>query len=73
MINEYIVDLSKPPIWPPGREFKTGIFGGEAETKESVKLNLCYDAYLARYANLIACMLIHNANQKASSQPPAPN
>lgn len=49
MIN-YIVDISKPPIPPPCRIFKDGLFGSK-ETNESVEQTKRWNLYIKEYSD----------------------
>ena len=46
--TNYEVDLSKPPLGPPGREIRW--FFGEFETKKSKKERKLWEEYLKRYS-----------------------
>ncbi len=61
MWQEYTVDISKPPIGPPHREFKMpwGI-----ETKESKKAAARYNSYLKKYNK---ALMQRQLNEKSSS------
>ena len=50
---DYIVDVSKPPIFPPGHE-KINRLWTDVETDESLKQNRKWDEYIAAYGNAIA-------------------
>lgn len=39
----------KPPPGPPNREFKTGLFGGAVETKNSIQRRHDYDTFMNGY------------------------
>jgi len=49
----FTVDISKPSISPPLREYHdNGIFGRlRQEAKESIETNALYDQYLIDYGN----------------------
>jgi hypothetical protein len=53
MTEEYIVDISKPPIFPPCRTFKYGWFRGEYETKESKQKTNDWNRYIKEYRKAI--------------------
>lgn len=38
-----------PPPWPPSREFQTTLFGGYAETKQSIQRRRDYDKFMRGY------------------------
>ena len=48
MIIDYVVDLTKPPIGPPGTEIKTGFFK-DKETKDSILNKKNYQTYIKEY------------------------
>ncbi len=45
---KYIVDISKPPISPPGITKRQGLFTYR-ETKESKEQNKAWDEYIIKY------------------------
>lgn len=49
---KYIVDITKPPIGPPMRTIKEGLFG-KVETGESVKNTLLWKLYIVEYGQAL--------------------
>lgn len=47
-VTPYVVDTTKPPIFPPGRVFVLGIFG-ERQTDLSRRQSEAWDAYAREY------------------------
>ena len=50
--TEFIVDISKPPIFPPCRTIKCGI-GGDYETKESKQRTEAWERYIKKYGEAL--------------------
>lgn len=46
--NEYVVDITKPPIRPPFRTIRDGFFSS-GETKESKDATRCWTEYIEKY------------------------
>ena len=51
-VNHYKVDITKPPIEPPGRFFRT-IWNGELETDESISNTKMWKQYIKEYGRQI--------------------
>ena len=48
-MNKYTVDITKSPVGPPNRFFKTSWFGLEKETKESIENTIEWQKYIEEY------------------------
>lgn len=46
--EEYIIDITKPPIFPPCRSIKCGLFG-DFETKKSKLRTQRWKEYMEKY------------------------
>ena len=53
-VRPYIVDISKPPIVPPGREMHDTFWRGLVETKASKARTQAWLDYMKRYEKEIA-------------------
>lgn len=46
---KYVVDVTKPPIFPPGRIFRESWLFGECETAESIENGKNWNEYIREY------------------------
>ena len=49
---QYEVDITKPPIFPPGKVIKTG-FWGDYETEESIANGEAWHRYIEKYGEVL--------------------
>ena len=47
--TEYVVDITKPPVFPPRREFRTTFLGGYQETNLSRRRKDAWIKYIKEY------------------------
>jgi hypothetical protein len=49
LTNNYVIDLTKPPVGPPSIVKRPSIFSGLVETKESKKRTASWHVYREEY------------------------
>lgn len=47
--DKYIVDIFKPPIFPPNRRIATSFWGDEKETQESIDQGAKWEKYIKEF------------------------
>lgn len=61
-IEVYEVDVTKPPVWPPGYCMRTMIFGGEKETDQSKRQRRAWREYNEKYTEAFKEYLMKKEN-----------
>ena len=49
--DDYTVDISNPPLFPPNRTFKDSFWFAKRETKESLERTKKWNVYIKKYSD----------------------